>query len=35
MLRCQEIMAQFEALLEKRSSDDPLVAGIEAALGVS
>ncbi len=35
MLRCQEIMAQFGALLEKRSVDDPRTAVIAAALGVS
>jgi hypothetical protein len=35
MLRCQEIMAQFGALLEKRSADYPRMADIEAALGVS
>lgn len=35
MFRSQEIMARFGALLEKRSADDPRVASIEAALGVS
>lgn len=35
VLRCQEVMVRFEALLEKQSVGSPGMAGIEAALGLS